>query len=217
MPPNPEDAVVADDNNDDDDDSNGDEDDNNDNDDHDSGGDNNNDDNQPYQNNEPHHQSPDRNTDNDPYALLEKWENEQREHAAKSVKKTKISQETRSLITELDTSFHEMNSPPPINESEDDLEWDNFSTPNISPVHPIPLMQVQTVENALQQAVDKMNSVDTNRPQRLENVLPVPTLHMLRKYKKKRISPPRDDLPLERYETRAYKLKMSAKKGTLKK
>ena len=213
--PQNEPGVNNNDDNQDDDDDQDDNDNQDDNDDQDNAGSNNDDGDDPP--NEPQQQSPVRNPENDPYALLEEWENKQREHAARSVHKTNISQETRALIMDLDSSFHEMCTPPTTTESELDMEWDNFSTPNISPVHPAPLMQVQSVDDAIQHAVNKMNAVVTNRPQRLENVLPIPTLHMLKKPKKKRISPPRDDLPLERYETRAYQMKISAKKGTLKK
>ena len=133
-----------------------------------------------------------------PYDQLKSWENSQRIHASTSVNKSIISQEIRTLIDDLDTSYHELCSPPPIPRSQEDLEWDNFHTPGNSPEPIPPLMQVQTVENAFQQAMDEINAIDTNRPQRLEAVLPLPEVQTEQRKKKKKVSPLRDQLPLER-------------------
>ena len=199
---------------------------NNDNEDHEDGNDNNDDNNNDDNNPDPppNEQSPpsshNQSDDDDPYDELKRWEINQRQEAINSVVKTQISKEIRSLIVDLDASYHEMCSPPPIpkapNELDWDSDWDNFLTPNISPIlPPPPLMQVQTVDNALEQAISRMNSIATDKPQRLENVLPVPDLQLLRARKKKRISPPRDDLPLERTRSQTREISAS-KKGTSK-
>ena len=46
--------------------------------------------------------------------------------------------------------------------------------------------------------MDDVAAIDTNRPQRLENVLPLPEEPTEHRKKKKKVSPLRDQLPLER-------------------
>ena len=134
----------------------------------------------------------------DTYAELKTWEENQRIHASTSVNRSIISQEIRTLIDDLDTSYHELCSPPPIPRGQEDLEWDNFHTPGNSPEPLPPLMQVQSVDTAFQRAMDDVAAIDTNRPQRLENVLPLPEEPTEQRKKKKKVSPLRDQLPLER-------------------
>lgn len=149
-----------------------------------------------------HHQ--DQNQTPDPYAQFKSWESKQRRHALNSVKKPGIAGEIQCLIDDLDQSYHEMCSPN-LDESTEEvfhdanyvdksLEWDSqYEFQN----HPR-MDRVNYVDNLYDQAEQDVNNINTNKVQNLEHVLPIlPEIQNGGK-KKKKISPPRAQLPIER-------------------
>ena len=95
----------------------------------------------------------------------------------------------------------------------EDLEWDHshddlediFTQAQLSP-----MSKVQSVDDLYNDVLDRASSINTNEVQRLDDILPIPRHSSAKKkviskaIKKKRISPPRRDLP---YETLDKKLR----------
>ena len=146
----------------------------------------------------------------DPYLSLKQWEMNQIQHAKSDLHQSKssqspIQQEIWGLINDLDRSYQDLCSPnpdttPPSFQDQtpprDEIEWDHFQTPS-QDLPPNPDMNlVQNVDELFEAAAQEMDHIDTNAVQNLERVLPLPDLPLQRK-KKKRISPPRANLPLE--------------------
>ena len=143
----------------------------------------------------------------DPYQELKTWETSQIAHARESLNDTNVSNqdsihsELKSLIDDLDKSYQDMcspnlvNPPPNTDQEQDILEWDYF-TPTQSFEFPPDLNRVQDIDKLYEAAAHQMENIDTTKVQNLNDVLPLPK-SIGRKKKKKRVSPPRNDLPLE--------------------
>ena len=126
------------------------------------------------------------------------------------------SQPLENLIDDLDASFtqHRTTVGDGDENSENDDQWDHgFDIDSPTNSENIdddiffeamlsPMNQVQDVNKLYKQAIDKAQAVNTNIPQRLDDVLPIPTVPTLA-YNKKRVSPPRKDLPIESEEREA--------------
>ena len=143
---------------------------------------------------------------------LQTWERHQNDHAKSTARKSS----TRHLIDDLDASFtqHRTTVGDGDENSENDDQWDHgFDIDSPTNSENIdddiffeamlsPMNQVQDVNKLYKQAIDKAQAVNTNIPQRLDDVLPIPTVPTLT-YNKKRVSPPRKDLPIESEEREA--------------
>ena len=165
----------------------------------------------PYNNHNDGNEMNDKNNHgHDPYLSLKQWEMNQIQHAKSDLHQSKssqspIQQEIWGLINDLDRSYQDLCSPnpdttPPSFQDQtpprDEIEWDHFQTPS-QDLPPNPDMNlVQNVDELFEAAAQEMDHIDTNAVQNLERVLPLPDLPLQRK-KKKRISPPRANLPLE--------------------
>ena len=158
---------------------------------------------------------------NDPYETLKRWESEQRRHARRSLTYEICSpqqrsqslgdtiQRTHSTNThgEWDHNF-DTNSPTYL-ESDDDtvfMEYDNVFNPVLSP-----MSRVQSVDELYE--AHGLN-IDTNQCQNVEDILPPPEPPAKSK-KRKKISPLRQILPLERGVLTRSKVRLTSSNDSL--
>ena len=139
----------------------------------------------------------------DPYQHLKEWEENQRKHAKQTIHQQTTNEITNALVSNLDLSFKNIYKPIQTNNSTtnhplqsdsaistEDLYWDDFDTPpNIEQGK---LSQVQDINRLFEESVCLL---DTNKVQNLDHILP---LKETRLQKKKRVSPPRSELPIEK-------------------
>ena len=142
---------------------------------------------------------------NDPYNEYREWERNQRIHARESL--NHLNSTPKSTTADLVNNINCENLPRQRLRSSTNYEWDHnfdlnhstlsssidsdvFTLPN-----PSPFLQVHNVDELILRTSE---NIDTNRCQLLEGLLP-PPLHT--SGKKKRISPPRQQLPMERTDT----------------
>ena len=149
----------------------------------------------------------------DPYAGLKTWEKEQRSYARQSLSTPDRLSSTRILVESLDSSFEASAAKYPSNEQENDLTWDHFSTPP-APISEDELLRVHYVDDLYDEVRRNLDQIQTDRVQNLDNVLPIPEC-IQSTTKKKRVSPPRPDLPIER-EERLKSLRSRSKSNTEK-
>ena len=129
------------------------------------------------------HDNHDENPKTDPYAEFKIWENNQR-MMAKSTIDDIIDDQSVDWDHNYDThnvTYEEHDDEDVFIDAESDLS---------------PMSTVQTVDTAVETIIDKLHDIRTDACQNLDHVLPIPPPEMI-KLKKKRVSPPRRDLPLE--------------------
>jgi hypothetical protein len=144
---------------------------------------------------------------NDPYNDLREWENNQRQHARSSLSLDVISpMNTNRLINEVESSFPSQNQrPSSTNEQWDhsfDLNHNDLSSSSDDDIfqlaRPSIFNQVHNIDDMVREV---SNSIDTNQCQLLTGLLPPPP--EIPSKKRKRVSPPRQLLPMERIVTRS--------------
>ena len=137
----------------------------------------------------------------DPYHSFKEWEKSQRLHARENLSIVTSSpiQQTRDLVDNIDNENITRRRLFSDNDQWDhqfDLNHSALSSSIDSDVfvlpRPSPFLQVHNVEELIQETA---NNVDTNQCQLLEGLLPLPPEQSVRK---KRISPLRQQLPLEK-------------------
>ena len=134
----------------------------------------------------------------DPYSSLRTWEKEQRTYARRSLSTPDRMSSTKQLVESLDSSFEASAIRYTPDDNEGDLTWDNFTTPTAQS-SPEGLSRVHYVDDLYDEVRKNLEQIQTDQVQNLDHVLPIPEC-MLKPSKKKRVSPPRPDLPLEREE-----------------
>ena len=140
---------------------------------------------------------------NDPYNDLKEWENNQRKYARESL--PSHSKSTNNLINEIQSGFpSQAKRASSLNDQWDhsfDINHEALSSSSDDEVFqfamPSNFNQVQNVNDMIREAA---RSVDTTQCQLLTGLLPLPSEPLS---KKKRVSPPRMLLPLERVVTRS--------------
>ena len=147
--------------------------------------------------------------DNDPYDNLRRWESNQRQHAQRSLRYEICSpvqrsqsldnniQRTESTNTQHGDWDHDFDTNSPTYHDADDNSFIDTDDDVFNPVLPVlsPMSRVQSVDNLYQ--AHGLN-IDTNQCQNVDNILPPPVSLPTQSKKKKKVSPPRQFLPLER-------------------